>query len=126
MILDRITIRLPWPDSRLMPNRKNGRHWAGTQAAKARARMDGAMSAKQAVGRNTVCLPEQIPVKITFAAPDRIRRDLDNLHAAMKASLDGIAKALGVDDSRFVPVTLDRVLDAKKEGFVMIEIGGAC
>ncbi|MCZ4331083.1 hypothetical protein [Castellaniella denitrificans] len=124
--LDHITIVLPWPDSRLMPNRKNGRHWAGTQAAKARARMDGAMSAKQAVGRNTVCLPEQIPVKITFAAPDRIRRDLDNLHAAMKASLDGIAKALGVDDSRFVPVTLDRVLDAKKEGFVMIEIGGAC
>jgi Holliday junction resolvase RusA-like endonuclease len=63
-------------------------------------------------------------VKITFAAPDRIRRDLDNLHGAMKASLDGIAKALGVDDSRFVPVTLDRVLDKQKQGFVIVEIGG--
>lgn len=123
MTLDHITIRLPWPDSRLMPNRKNGRHWAGTQAAKVRARMDGAMSAKQAVGRNTVSLPDQIPVKITFAAPDRIRRDMDNLHSAMKASLDGIAKALGVDDSRFVPVTLDRVLDPNKQGFVTVEIG---
>lgn len=27
MSLDHITIILPWPDSRLMPNRKNGRHW---------------------------------------------------------------------------------------------------
>lgn len=124
MILDRLTIVLPWPDSRLMPNRKNGRHWAGTQAAKARARMDGAMSAKQAMGRNTLSLPDQIPVKITFAAPDRIRRDLDNLHGAMKASLDGIARALGVDDSQFVPVTLDRVLDKQKQGFVVVEIGG--
>lgn len=100
MTLDRLTIVLPWPDSRLMPNHKNGGHWAGTQDAKARARMDGAMSAKQAMGRNVLSLPDQIPVKITFAAPDRIRRDLDNLHGAMKASLDGIAKALGLAGGR--------------------------
>ena len=124
MQLDHLTIILPWPDSRLMPNRKNGRHWAGTQAAKVRARMDGAMSARQAIGRNTISLPDQIPLRITFAAPDRIRRDLDNLHAACKASLDGIAKALGVDDSQFVPVTLDRVLDEKKQGFVIVEVTG--
>lgn len=123
MTLDRITIRLPWPDSRLMPNRKNGHHWGNTQAVKVKARMDGAMAARQAIGRHAVNLADRIPVKITFAAPDRIRRDLDNLHAACKAPLDGIAKALGVDDSRFVPVTLDRVLDNQKKGFVIVEIG---
>jgi len=124
MTLDRITIRLPWPDSKLMPNRKSGRHWAGPQAAKVRARLDGAMLIKEAIGRNTITLADQIPVRITFAAPNRIRRDLDNLHAACKPSLDGIASALGVDDSRFVPVTLDKALDAAGQGFVIIDIGG--
>ena len=44
---------------------------------------------------------------------------------AIKHGLDGIARALGVDDSIFRPVLLDDCLDAKKEGFVMVEIGGA-
>lgn len=123
MTLDRITIRLPWPDSRLMPNRKNGRHWSSTQSVKVKARMDGAMATRQAVGRHAVNLTDRIPVKITFAAPDRVRRDLDNLHAACKAALDGIAKALGVDDSRFAPITLDKALDTKKRGFVIVEVG---
>lgn len=38
---DRLIITLPWPDTSLMPNRKNGRHWGGTQAAKVRARQAG-------------------------------------------------------------------------------------
>lgn len=123
MTLDHITIRLPWPDSRLMPNRKNGRHWGGTRTINVGAHKDGAMATREAVGRHTINLPDRIPVKITFAAPNRTRRDLDNLLSSMKANLDGIAKALGVDDSRFVPVTLDRVLDREKKGFVIVEIG---
>ena len=34
---------------------------------------------------------------------DRRRRDADGLLSSLKAALDGIAKAMGVDDSRFVP-----------------------
>jgi len=124
MRLERLSITLPWPSSKLMPNRKNGRHWAIQQSAKVRARLDGAMLTKEALGRNTVALSDQIPVRITFAAPNRIRRDLDNLHAACKPSLDGIASALGVDDSRFVPVTLDKGLDTAGLGFVIVDIGG--
>lgn len=31
MQLDRLTIILPWPDTSLMPNRKNGKHWGGSE-----------------------------------------------------------------------------------------------
>lgn len=123
MTLDHITIRLPWIDSDLMPNRKNGRHWGGTKKSKEKALLYGAIAAREAIGRHAVNFQDQIPVRITFACPDRRRRDLDNLHAACKASLDGISRMLGVDDSRFCPVTLDRVLDRQKQGFVIVEVG---
>ncbi|TEA78653.1 endonuclease [Allopusillimonas ginsengisoli] len=123
MQLDRLTITLPWVDSRLMPNRKNGLHWGRSQEAKVRARQDGHMSALVALGRNTMPLSTTIPVKITFAAPDGRHRDLDNLLAASKASLDGIAKALGVDDKCFRPLTIDAAIDTRKQGFVIVEIG---
>lgn len=125
MTLDRISILLPWPDPSLMPNRKHGRHWGGTQAAKIKARTDGYMAVKEVLGRKSIELPERFPVRLTFYAPDRRRRDLDNLHSACKAALDGIAKALGADDSRFRPVTLDASFDAAGRGFVFVEIGGS-
>jgi Holliday junction resolvase RusA-like endonuclease len=37
-----------------------------------------------------------------FCPPDNRRRDVSNLHAAMKAALDGIAEAMEVDDSTFI------------------------
>ena len=39
---------------------------------------------------------------MTFCPPDHRRRDLDNIIASMKAANDGIADALGIDDSRFI------------------------
>ena len=62
-------------------------------------------------------------MSITWVAPNRIRRDLDGLLSAEKPRLDGIAAALGIDDSLFRPVTLDRALDMEKKGFVLVEIG---
>ncbi|HET8635464.1 MAG TPA: hypothetical protein VFL96_01295 [Acidobacteriaceae bacterium] len=123
MILDRITINLPWPDPMLFPNRRRG-SFRKFQPFIEAARQSGFYAARQALGRNIASLSDQVPVKITFAAPDRRRRDLDGMLGAIKHNLDGIAKALGVDDSRFVPVTLDRVLDKQKQGFVVVEIGG--
>lgn len=123
MTLDRLTIQLPWPDSRLMPNRKHGKHWAATQAVKIKARQDGYMAARQALGKGTLAFTGRVAMRLTFAAPDKRRRDLDNLHASCKASLDGIAQALGIDDSRFRPVTLDDAQDTEGRGFVLVEIG---
>ncbi len=46
-----LTLVLPWPDMRLMPNRKNGRHWGGVQSAKEQARRDGRVAATVELGR---------------------------------------------------------------------------
>lgn len=123
MTLDRLTITLPWVDSRLLPNRKNGKHWGTTQAAKVRARQDGHMATLSALSRNKILLSKTVPLKLTFAMPDNRHRDLDNLLASQKHALDGIAQALGVDDKCFRPITLDASIDTKKQGFVLVEIG---
>lgn len=122
MTLDRLTIILPWPDTSLMPNRKNGKHWGSTQAAKVRARQDGYFAAK-AVCAKPLNLPDRIPLSIDFVGPDRRARDIDNMLACIKPQLDGIAQALGVDDKRFRPITINDGLDTKKQGFVKVEIG---
>lgn len=121
--MSKLTITLPWPDMRLMPNRKNGRHWGGTQAAKVRARQDGFFSAKEALGTGAIEKGGLLPMRITFAAPDNRARDIDNLHACIKPQIDGIAQALGIDDKHFRPVTLDDAVDANKKGFLIVEIG---
>lgn len=119
-----ITITLPWPDMSLMPNRKNGRHWGNTQAAKVRARQDGYFAVKSARTK-PLELPERIPLSVEFISPDRRARDIDNLLACIKPQIDGIAQALGVDDSRFRPITLDSSQDKNKRGYVRIQIGEA-
>ncbi|MGE8567511.1 MAG: hypothetical protein ACN6PV_13655 [Achromobacter sp.] len=123
MNLDRLTIRLPWPDTSLMANRKGGKHWGSTHAAKVRARESAFYAAKEALGRNSLESASPVPVSITWVAPNKVRRDLDGLLSAEKPRLDGIAAALGIDDSQFRPLVLDRALDAEKRGFVLVEIG---
>ncbi len=123
MQLDRLTILLPWVDARLMPNRKNGAAWQSSHAAKIQAREDGHHSARCSLGRNTLASAATYPLRLTFVAPDNRHRDLDNMLAASKATLDGVAKALGVDDKLFRPITLDAAVDVKKRGFVLVEIG---
>jgi Holliday junction resolvase RusA-like endonuclease len=44
-----------------------------------------------------------VALTITFVQPDRRARDRDNLLAALKPSLDGLADALGVNDAQFEP-----------------------
>lgn len=90
-------IILPWPTRSLWPNThvhwrhrhkasqtyKSAAHWACLEA---KARPLGA---------------DQAQVSITFNPPDRGRRDLDNLLAAIKHGLDVIAQAIAVDDSKW-------------------------
>ena len=48
-------------------------------------------------------LPEgDIPIRFTFEPPNR-RGDRTNFPARLKPLIDGIADALGVNDSRFIP-----------------------
>lgn len=85
-------ISLPWPPKRCNPNARG--HWGALHKAKAKYRRDCAMLARQAGQR----FSGPLLVSVTFRPPDARRRDLDNALAAIKAGLDGVADAIGVDD----------------------------
>lgn len=91
------TLLLPWPPSALSPNARG--HWAKRSKAAKSYRLQCYLYAKKAglaapVGR--------VLLMLEFLPPNNRRRDDDNLLAAFKAGRDGLADALGIDDSRFV------------------------
>lgn len=98
-------ILLPWPDKGLSPNARL--HWARLAKLKAAAREEAFSATKAAIPlRLRQSLSNgtaPIPVLLTFTPPDKRPRDRDNMQYAMKAALDGVADALGVNDRRFQP-----------------------
>ena len=115
-------IRLPFPDSRLFPNRKNGKHWTSTKTVKDMQHNQAYIITKQSV--NGVVLRDgDIPLSLLFLTPDNRKRDADNMLAASKALLDGMAQALGIDDSRFRPVLVDWVRGPDKVGALIAGVG---
>lgn len=113
-------ITLPFPNPKLNPNRANGNHWASTANFRKAARMEAF-----AITNNTIRQfqnsGENVALKITFVQPDRRKRDRDNLLAACKPFLDGIADSLGINDHQFEPVTICREY-GDKPGCVRVEI----
>lgn len=122
MILDRLTIKLPWPARELFPNQKARGNFRRHQDQREEARRIGFYQAKHALGRNVVTLGARNAIRLTFVMPNRINRDCDGMHGAVKHHIDGIAKALGVDDKVFRPVIIDDALDSEKQGFVLVDI----
>ena len=118
-----ITVELPFPDRRLNPNNSKGKHWAATVALRKAARADAALLTRTVGAGVRFAAGQEVELAITFIQPDRRARDRDNLLAACKPMLDGVADALGVNDSQFEPVTIRREY-GKKPGAVLIEIGG--
>lgn len=114
-------VRLPFPAPELFPNRRAGKHWGATHAAKVKAREDGHYMARME-SRHFQDNGGDIPVSIVFCPPDKRRRDLDGCLSAMKPALDGIASALGIDDSRFRPVLLN-VGPVGKPGAAIVALG---
>ena len=90
-------ITLPWPDKRLSPNARV--HWAVVASIKGAARAEGFALAREALGRSVITGP--LHVSLTFHPPTKARRDLDNMLASMKAALDGVSQAIGIDDSEW-------------------------
>jgi len=114
-----ITITLPWHDRKLSPNARV--HHFVLARAKKKAKSDAnilAFLAYREIGRPQLIAP--ITVSITFHPPDNRRRDLDNMLASNKAALDGIAAAIGVDDSLW-RLSLSRG-DVVKSGKVVVQI----
>lgn len=118
-----LKITLPWPDKRLSPNARI--HWRAKVGPKQSARIRSEWTAVASPGfrearKALVGTDGPIPVTITFYAPDRRRRDDDNMIGSLKAARDGIAAALGVDDHRFRPTY--KFGEPAKPGRVEVEL----
>lgn len=66
---------------------------------------------------------KNIPISIIFHPPDNRRRDLDNALRGCKYGIDGMAKALNVDDKIFNPITIGWG-DKVKHGKILVELIG--
>jgi crossover junction endodeoxyribonuclease RusA len=95
-----VRLALSWPDKGLSPNARL--HWARKAKLVKAARHDAWVSTLVLRRRLGGLGDGPINLTVEFCPPDHRRRDRDNLIASMKAANDGIADALGVDDSRFV------------------------
>ena len=111
-----VKILLPWPPRELWPNSRV--HWRRKAEAVKMYRNLAHWSAVALSGAGPT--PPANAVTLTFNPPDRIKRDMDNMLAAMKAGLDGIAGALGVDDSKWSIII--RKGDVVKGGQVVVEV----
>ena len=116
-----INIIIPWPNSKLAPNRANGQHWSSTSKARAEAKLEAWTIAKQAT-KGYVTPAGQIALQIVFVQPDKRRRDVDGLLSSIKPALDGIAQAINIDDHYFNSILITREFGAKP-GCVKITIG---
>lgn len=111
-------LTLPFPSPKLNPNARE--HWSTVSREKKRLR---ALWAWDAISQGARRLSaERLHVVIEFCPPPPpARRDVDNLLAACKAGLDGLADTLGVDDSNWT-LELKPMGALTKGGCVVIEI----
>ena len=119
---DALLIETGWPAPILSPNASRTRDFWSRKRAKDAAKTEGFLAACAALGRNQFA-PHDARIRVTIHAhpPTNRTRDDDNFTAQCKALLDGIARRLKVDDSRFElqPVQWH---PAGKPGGVVIEI----
>lgn len=117
-----LEIVLPYPPKELMPNRKNGNHWAKTHKVKQETMQICFTLTKEAMQGALFPKSDTYPLEIIFMQPDMRKRDLDNLLASAKCSLDSVAQALKIDDRQFEPITVRRGYE-KNNSCMLIKIG---
>jgi hypothetical protein len=92
-----MTITYPWPDYRLSRNGRGNRRLIARLTKQTRQ-----MAAKITAGRGLGPMRPAQPVLVTYHPPSA-RWDQDNCMAMGKATFDGIADALAVNDREFRP-----------------------
>lgn len=112
-------VDLPWPHKDLSPNAHIG--WKAKHRRRHAFRHTCAWAC--AAQRLRKIEADRVKATITFSPPDARRRDIDNMLASMKAGIDAVAEAIGVDDSRW-NITIRRASPVKN-GNVQIEIEAA-
>lgn len=112
------TVHLPWPPRACSPNARHG-HWAVKRKADTRYRRTAEVATLRVTGGPLCC--EYVLLHVQFCPPDRRRRDRDNCIAAFKGAQDGIADAIGIDDSKFA-VSYAEMGEPVRGGAVLVTI----
>jgi hypothetical protein len=89
-----------WPAEELWQNSRA--HWSRKNRATAVAKHEARTLAIRA-GIKAIAMRKAYRVEVTFCPSAMSRADRQNMPGAVKAHIDGIAHALGVDDRCFVP-----------------------
>lgn len=95
---NKLLITVPWPPRTLSPNSRV--HWAVKHRSSKECRRSAYFIAKESLSKSVI-VGDNLSVSIFAYPKDKRKRDLDNLIASLKPVLDGIADAIGVDDSKF-------------------------
>jgi crossover junction endodeoxyribonuclease RusA len=110
-------LELPWPAKELSPNFRG--HWSTVAKAKKAYRLKCSQIGLAHGLHLANKKPTSVKVHLIFCQPDHRARDWDNMLASMKSGLDGLADAMGVDDSKWRP-TFDVADDPVKFGKVLV------
>lgn len=104
-------IELPFPPSKLNPNKKS--HWAVKSKLRKKQREETKLVASR--------YKPLTEFSIKFHPPDKRIRDIDNAIASIKGLIDGLSDAWCIDDSKFL-ITYPRAFcEPVKGGKVVIE-----
>lgn len=109
-------VDLPWPPRVLHPNARV--HWGQRARSAKKARADAAWAARAAGIKKSTA--SGLHVTAVFTPPDARVRDEADMLSNIKAALDGISDATGIDDSKF-KVAIRRE-PPRKPGAVRLEI----
>lgn len=111
-----VQVELDWPPRACMPN--SGAHVHARTRERRRQRRAAAGAALVAAE-----LPQgPLAVRLVFTPPDRRRRDLDNLIAAMKGAIDGVFEANGRDDADVQLLAGSWSGDVRRPGSVLLTV----
>ncbi len=115
-----LLIELPWPHVAMHPNSRL--HWAKVSPVKKKYRAVAKRLTNAALREGfRVPKKDKLLVSLKFYPPNNQKRDLDGCFASCKAQLDGIADALGVDDSCFM-LQLEMMNPMPPHGCVLVGV----
>jgi crossover junction endodeoxyribonuclease RusA len=116
-----VTVTLAWPHPYMWPNSR--KHRLKVAPFRAQYRRDCGLLAMAAKMRFPHLAEIGCHLNITFCPPNDIKRDLDNMLAAIKSGLDGLSDVMGVDDSKW-SMTIQRG-PKTKGGAVIVTVAPA-
>lgn len=117
-----LPLMLSWPASVLSPNSRAP--WQRVRGARREQRHEAKMITLAGIRparRHALAKAGRLKLHLEFVPPNRRARDADNLLAACKGAIDGIADAIGLDDRYFV-VSFELLEPAKKAHGVRVRV----